>query len=240
MTPRTRVMLIVSPNNPTGSLITRDELARIAAIAAERDIAIVADEVFVDFELEDGALARAGRPLAERDALAFSLGGLSKSVGLPQLKLGWIAVSGPPALVGEALQRLEVICDTYLSVSAPVQVAAADLLRDGVVVRDAIARRIRANYAQLERTVRAAPSCSRLHADAGWYAVLQVPSFEPEEELVLDLLGREGVLIHPGYFFDFPRESFLVVSLLTPEEEFREGVARVVERFRARDRSDPR
>jgi aspartate/methionine/tyrosine aminotransferase len=240
MTPRTRAVLVVSPNNPTGSLISREELSPLASMCARRDIAIVADEVFVDFELDHGAFARAGRPAAQRDALAFSLGGLSKSVGLPQLKLGWIAVSGPPALVGEALQRLEVICDTYLSVSTPVQVGAADLLRDGTAVRDAIGRRIRANYAALGQMISAAPACTRLNADAGWYAVLQVPSFEPEEELVLDLLGRDGVLIHPGYFFDFPRESFLVVSLLTPEEQFRDGIGRVVERFRSSDRSFPR
>ena len=235
ITPRTRAVLVVSPNNPTGSLIAREEIARLASICAERDIAIVADEVFADYELEDGAVARAGRPLAARDALSFSLGGLSKSVGLPQLKLGWIAVSGPPALVGEALQRLEVICDTYLSVSTPVQVAAADLLRRGAVVRDEISRRLQANYAQLGRDVKAAPACNRLIAEAGWYAVLQVPSFEPEEELVLGLLSREGVLIHPGYFFDFPRESYLVVSLLTPEDAFREGITRVFEYFRRRD-----
>jgi alanine-synthesizing transaminase len=238
ITPRTRAVLVVSPNNPTGSLVAREEIARLASICAERAVAIIADEVFIDYELEAGAVARAGRPLAARGALAFSLGGLSKSVGLPQLKLGWIAVSGPPALVGEALQRLEVICDTYLSVATPVQVAAADLLRRGAMVRDEISRRVRANYARLGRELKAAPACNRLTAEAGWYAVLQVPSFEPEEELVLGLLSREGVLIHPGYFFDFPRESYLVVSLLTPEDTFSEGIARVTAHFSRGERPD--
>jgi alanine-synthesizing transaminase len=237
MTARTRAVLIVSPNNPTGSLISQEELDRLASTCAERGVAIVADEVFVDYELEEHAVSRAGRPLAIRNALSFSLGGLSKSVGLPQLKLGWIAVSGPPALVGEALERLEVICDAYLSVSTPVQVAAADLLRQGAVVRDEIARRVRSNYARLERAVQTAPACNRLRAEAGWYAVLQVPTLESEEELVLGLLGREGVLIHPGYFFDFPRESFLVVSLLTPEDVFAKGVSRVAGHFAGRERS---
>jgi len=237
MTSRTKMVLVVSPNNPTGSLIARDELARLASLCAPRDIAIVADEVFVDYELEDGAAAHAGRPLAVREALSFSLGGLSKSVGLPQLKLGWIGVSGPPALVGEALQRLEVICDTYLSVATPVQVAAADLLRRGAGVREEILRRVRANFAQLEREIKNVPACTRLTAEAGWYAVLQVPSFEPEEELVLGLLSREGVLVHPGYFFDFARESFLIVSVLTPEDAFREGIARVLDHFTRRERS---
>jgi alanine-synthesizing transaminase len=230
-------VLVVSPNNPTGSLISRGELTRLSSICAERQIAIIADEVFADYELEDGAVARAGRPSSARDALAFSLGGLSKSAGLPQVKLGWIAASGPPALVGEALQRLEVICDTYLSVATPVQMAAPDLLRRAAVVRDEILRRVRANSAQLERDVRNVPACTRLTAEAGWYAVLHVPSFEPEEELVLGLLSRDGVLIHPGYFFDFPRESFLVVSLLTPEQAFRDGISRVLEHFARRERS---
>lgn len=237
MTSRTRAVLVVSPNNPTGSLISRDDLARLAAICAERNVAIIADEVFADYELEDGAVARAGRPIAARNALSFSLGGLSKSVGLPQVKLGWIAASGPPALVGEALQRLEVICDTYLSVATPVQVAAADLLRRAVVVREEILRRVRANDAQLERDVKNVPACTRLTAEAGWYAVLHVPSFEPEEELVLGLLSRDGVLIHPGYFFDFPRESFLIVSLLTPAQDFRDGIARVLDHFAHHERS---
>jgi len=210
---------------------------RLASICAERNIAIVADEVFADYELEEGAVARAGRPSSVRDALSFSLGGLSKSAGLPQVKLGWIAASGPPALVGEALQRLEVICDTYLSVATPVQVAAADLLRRAAVVREEILSRVRANSAQLEREVKNVPACTRLTAEAGWYAVLHVPSFEPEEELVLGLLSREGVLIHPGYFFDFPRESFLIASLLTPEQAFRDGIARVLDHFARRERS---
>jgi alanine-synthesizing transaminase len=237
ITSRTRAVLVVSPNNPTGSLLAPLELDRLAAICADREMAIVADEVFVDYELEAGAVARAGRPLVAREALAFSLGGFSKSVGLPQLKLGWIVASGPPALVGEALQRLEVICDTYLSVATPVQVAAADILRRGAAVRDEISRRVRTNYARLEQNVKHEPTCSRLTAEAGWYAVLQVPSYQPEEELVLGLLSREGVLIHPGYFFDFPRESFLIVSLLTPEESFKEGVDRVLEHFTRASRS---
>jgi aspartate/methionine/tyrosine aminotransferase len=156
------------------------------------------------------------------------------------LQLGWIAVSGPPALVGEALQRLEIICDTYLSVSTPVQVAAADLLRRGAVVRDEISRRVRANYAQLGHDAQAAPACNRLTAEAGWYAVLQVPSFEPEEELVLGLLSREGVLIHPGYFFVFPRKFYLVVSLLTSEDAFRQGLTRIFDEFTGRDPSGRR
>jgi len=162
-----------------------------------------------------------------RDGLVFSLGGLSKSVGLPQVKLGWIAAGGADDEIGAALERLELICDTYLSVSTPVQAAAAELLSRGAVVRKQIQARIAANYRTLAEQIASVPSCTLLVADGGWYAVLQVPSIGSEEDLVVDLVG-DGVIVHPGYFFDFPRESFLVVSLLPVEREFADGVNRVL------------
>ncbi len=230
ITPRTRAILVVSPNNPTGSFVSAHELDRLAAICAARGIAIIADEVFADYELEPGAGSRAGRIAARGDVLWFALGGLSKSVGLPQVKLGWIAVGGPDRLADAALERLELLCDTYLAVSTPVQLAAAELLDRGAAVRAQIATRVVANYDALQAAVAGAPSCRVLRSEAGWSAVLQVPSFEPEEELVLRLLA-DGVLTHPGYFFDFPRESFLIVSLLLPEASFAAGVSRVLRHF---------
>ena len=230
ITPRTRAVLVVSPNNPTGSFVTADELDRLAAICAPRDIAIIADEVFADYELEPGAASRAGRVATRRDVLSFALGGLSKSAGLPQVKLGWMAVGGPDSLVAEALERLELVCDTYLSVSTPVQLAAAELLHRGAAVRSQIAVRIVANYRALHTAVAGAPSCRVLPSEGGWYAVLQVPSLESEEDLVLRLLA-DGVLTHPGYFFDFPRGSFLIVSLLPPDASFADGVSRVLRHF---------
>jgi alanine-synthesizing transaminase len=235
LTERTRAVLLVSPNNPTGSFVTRPELDRLADICGPRGIAIIADEVFADYELEPGAAARAGRLVghglqAVPDVLSFSLGGLSKSVGLPQAKLGWIAVGGPDRLVAGALERLELICDTYLAVSTPVQLAAAELLLHGAAVRSQITTRTVLNYRTLQRAVAAVPACRVLPAEGGWYGVLQVPSLESEEALVLCLLD-EGVLTHPGYFFDFPRESFLIVSLLPPEPAFADGVARVLRHF---------
>jgi len=160
----------------------------------------------------------------------FSLGGLSKSVGLPQVKLGWIAVSGPAAVVDDALERLEIVCDTYLSVSTPVQAGAAELLERGRPIRAQIQARAAANYRRLVERNAAAPACRVLRSEGGWYAVLQVPTFRSEEDLVLDLLMNDGVLAHPGYFFDFPRESYLVVSLIVPHEEFSEGVERLLSR----------
>ncbi len=228
--PRTRALLVVSPNNPTGSFISPDELDRLAAICAPLGVALIADEVFADYELEAGATASAGRPLARRDVLVFGLGGVSKSIGLPQVKLGWIAVAGPERIVSEALERLELVCDTYLSVSTPVQLAAAELLERGGAIRRQIAARIAANHGGLKALSAAAPSCRVLRASGGWSAVVQVPTLRSEEELVLDLLTRDGVLVHPGYFYDFPRASYLIVSLLTPEGPFATGVGRMLER----------
>ena len=231
LTPRTRAVLVVSPNNPTGSFVSGPELDRLAAVCAPQGIAIIADEVFADYEIEPGASRRAGRAAARRDVLSFALGGLSKSVGLPQVKLGWIAAGGPDALVDAALERLELVCDTYLAVSTPVQVAAADLLDRGAAIRSQIAARVATNYRELMSLGAGTPSCGVLRSDGGWYAVMQVPSLEPEEDLAVGLLTNERVLTHPGYFFDFPRESFLVLSLLPPEASFSDGIKRVLRRF---------
>ncbi len=229
--PRTRAVLIVSPNNPTGSFVGASELDRLASLCAPRGVAIVADEVFADYELEPGAAAAAGRVATRRDVLAFALGGLSKSVGLPQVKLGWMAVAGPDGLVGGALDRLEHIADTYLAVSTPVQVAAGALLDRGTAIRAQIVERVATNYRALRALGSRVPSCRVVRSGGGWYAVIQVPSLEPEEDLVVHLLTRDGVLAHPGYFFDFPRESFVVVSLLPPTSSFADGVERVLRHF---------
>ena len=230
VTPRTRALLVVSPNNPTGSFIMRDELDALAHLCARHGLAIVADEVFADYPLETAAAGSAARDVERSDVLTFALGGLSKSIGLPQLKLGWMVVAGPPAQRAAALQRLEHVCDTYLSVATPVQVAAAELLTRGASIRHAIQGRVRANYHALRAMADAVPSCRVLVAEGGWYSVLQVPTFESEDDLVLRLLDA-GVLTHPGYFFDFAHESFLVVSLLTPSDAFRDGLSRVLRHF---------
>jgi alanine-synthesizing transaminase len=231
MSPRTRAVLAVSPNNPTGSYLKRDELLAIERLCALHGAALVVDEVFADYPLPRGRAADVGNPLACRDALAFSLGGLSKTVGLPQAKLGWIAVGGPSALVTQALNRLEFVCDTYLSVSTPVQAAAAELLERGAPLRASIQTRVAANYRRLAEMSLGTPSVTLLDAEGGWSAVLRVPTLGSEEDLVLELLAAHGILVHPGYFFDFPRESFLVVSLLTPPPDFGDGVATILRHF---------
>ena len=214
---RIRAIIMISPNNPTGSVVTDAELDAVASIARDRGLALISDEVFADYPISGAEPASA---LRQDTALTFALGGLSKSVGLPQVKLGWIGVGGRPELVADALDRLETICDAYLSVSTPVQVAAPDLLKSGAVVRSQIQQRVRDNFAQLKMMASANPACAVLPVEAGWYAVMQIPALASEEAMVLDLLEQTGVLVHPGYFFDFEREAFVVISLLPDPHVF--------------------
>jgi aspartate/methionine/tyrosine aminotransferase len=218
---RMRAIIMINPNNPTGSVVTDAELDAVASIAYENDLALISDEVFADYPVSGGIPASA---LRQSTALTFALGGLSKSAGLPQVKLGWIGVGGPAGPVHDALDRLETICDAYLSVSTPVQAAAAELLSAGAAVRTQIQERVRDNFAQLTALAAANPACAVLPVHAGWYAVVQVPAVESEDAIVLDLLDHCGVLVHPGYFFDFEREAFLVVSLLPETQVFTSAV----------------
>ncbi len=230
-TEHTRAILAVTPNNPTGAVLIAADADELVERCARRDAALIVDEVFCDYPLH-GPLDEPPA-LASPDCLVFRLGGLSKTIGLPQVKLGWIAVQGPDALVAEALDRLELICDTYLSVSTPAQGAAPGLLSKGVVVRDNILARIRGNYAFLLTALPSSSGAAVLPADGGWSAVLRVPATRSEETLVLDLLERDRVVVHPGYFFDFPHEAFLVLSLLPQPELFARGVRAIAERVDA-------
>ena len=214
---RVRAIIMISPNNPTGSVVTRDELDAVATIARDHDLAIISDEVFADYAMGTG---RPTSALGQEHALTFALGGLSKSAGLPQVKLGWIAIGGPRALVDNAMERLETICDAYLSVSTSAQIAVSDLLKMGTPVRAQIQERVRGNYQRLLERAAAQPECAVLPVEAGWYAVVQIPNLASEETVVLELLDSVGVLVHPGYFFDFDREAFLVVSLLPRPDVF--------------------
>lgn len=212
-----RAIIMVSPNNPTGSVVKIDEILAIASLSREHEAALIADEVFADYPIDIAAVPGV---LAQQEALTFALGGLSKSIGLPQAKLGWIAVGGPPQLAREALDRLETICDAYLSVSTPVQVAAPELLKRGARTRTQILTRVRHNRAVLASTAASHPACTVLPVEAGWYAIVQVPAVQSEESLVLELLNGAGILVHPGYFFDFEREAYLVLSLLPEPDLF--------------------
>jgi alanine-synthesizing transaminase len=222
----TRALLLVSPNNPTGSYVSVREMEHIVTICRDRRWAIVADEVFAEYVLD------AERPPTEMsrgaDVLSFTLGGASKSLGLPQVKLAWMLAGGPRPIRAASLSALELIADTFLSVSTPVQVAAPDLLRRSADIRGAIHSRVRRNLAQAREVTRRYPSCDLLRTEGGWSTVVRVPATRGEERLVLDLVQQEHVLVHPGFFFDFPHEAFLVVSLLPPEDVFADAFDRVL------------
>ncbi len=238
VTPRTRAVVVVSPNNPTGSYLEREEAEALRAACLERGLALVSDEVFDDFALREDP-RRAKSLFTDLGPLVLCLGGLSKSCGLPQLKLGWMAVGGPRKSREEALARLEIVADTYLSVGTPVQVAAAGLLARLPALQAPIAARVRGNLDALRRAVGTEAPLTLLDVEGGWSAVLHVPSTRTEEDWVALLLDEDGVLVHPGFFFDFPREAYLVLSLLPEPAVFREGVARLVARVARAAASGP-
>ena len=223
-----RAVLAVSPNNPTGSFVTASEFEHIAAVCRARGLALIVDEVFGRYPMSGDQRGPSVLARPPDDVLTCVLGGLSKAAGLPQLKLGWLVVAGPDSLVEEALARLELICDTYLQVATPVQHAAATLLQAGGSIATQIAQRVRANYGYLSRLSARYPTVTLLPTEGGWYAVLQVPGGRSEEELVLEILEHDHVLVQPGYFFDFPRESFLVVSLLPEPTVFEAAIGWVL------------
>ena len=228
VTDRTKAILAVNPNNPTGSYLTARELAAIEAAAPA--LPLIGDEVFWDYPLDQAPADRVS-VLARERGLVFSLGGLSKSAGLPQVKLGWIAMGGDPARVAEAREKLERIADTYLSVSTPVQVAARALIEAGAGVRAQILSRAARNLASLRGLVERHPALNLLRTEGGWSAVVRVPATRPEEDLVVALVEEDGVLVHPGYFFDFEREAYIIVSLIVRPDEFDRGVSAIAGRF---------
>jgi aspartate/methionine/tyrosine aminotransferase len=224
--PRTRAILVVSPNNPTGSYVKKDELRALAAT----ELPIVSDEVFARYPLADDPRRASSALEAAREAsLVFAMGGLSKLAALPQMKLAWTCVEGRDArVVADALARLELVADSFLSVGTPVQRALPALLATRATAEDAVRARTRRNLEVLRATLGQGSPASLLKCEGGWYATLRLPATRTEEDWVLGLLDAHGVHAHPGHFFDFPSEAFVVVSLLTPEATFAEGVARLV------------
>ncbi len=225
ITPRTRAIAVVNPNNPTGSFLKLDELAALDRLCAAHSLALLSDEVFSDYAFAPDP-HRAETAAGPRESLTFVLSGLSKVAGLPQMKLGWIAVQGPAALRQPALDRLEWIADAYLSPSAPVQCAAPDLLRLGRSIRASIAQRTARNTAAARQRFAGNSPFRVLNSEGGWYAVIEAPRIRTEEDWTLELLNN-GTLVQPGYFFDFDREAYLVVSSLAKEEIFDQGLARI-------------
>ena len=227
VTTKTVAFVLVHPNNPAGSFVKAPELARVNALCAEHHLALICDEVFLDYAVSHETAPPASLVMNDQ-SLTFVLSGLSKVCALPQMKLGWIHVNGAEALRAEAMARLEFISDTYLSVGTPVQHAAEKMLALRHGRQQQIRLRIATNEACLRANCRDRQSCQVLLREGGWYAVLAIPAEISEEDLAVDLLQQENVFVHPGYFFDFPTSGFLVLSLLTPPEIFSEGVGRVM------------
>jgi alanine-synthesizing transaminase len=230
ITPRARAAIIVHPNNPTGHYAKSHEQSQLSSICAENNLAIIADEVFLDFPVQG---TPANSFAAQSAALTFTLSGLSKLCGLPQMKSAWIALSGTDKLKHEARQRLEVIADSYLSMNAPIQRALPVLLNTRAPFQSQLLARVRANLAAIDEKLALQNVCSRLTFDAGWNVVLRVPATRSGEDLALDLLQKQGILVHPGHFYDFSQEGFLVLSLIAREEDFAEGTCRLLSFFSA-------
>ncbi len=223
--PRCRAVILVHPNNPTGSFVSVQEVSALNTFCRDYNTALIVDEVFLDY-------AHDGEPRASfvgnADALTFTLSGISKISALPQMKLSWVITSGPENLVAEAGARLEIIADTYLSMNAPVQLAAPVFLEQRRQIQPILRDRLRTNLAELDRQLVAHPACTRLLVDGGWYVVLRVPIVDSDEELAIRLLRLAHVSVHPGHFYDFSGEGHLVLSLITTPDSFREGVARIL------------
>jgi alanine-synthesizing transaminase len=247
MTPRTRGIIVVNPNNPTGHYVKPDELATLNDICAKRGMALIADEVFLDFSYAESTVRRdavknprarvavAGRKpqslATNSPTLTFTMSGLSKISGLPQMKAAWLVTSGPAELKTSALERLEVIADTYLSMNSPIQLAIPEFLDQRHGFQKQITTRVRRNVVELDRQLTNKKSCTRLEIEGGWYALLRVPATRSDDDLAVDLLTSKGIYVHPGHFYDFQTDGYLIVSLIIQEREFAEAIRRLLSAF---------
>ncbi len=246
VTSRTRGVVIVHPNNPTGSYVRPEELGPLNQFCRSHGLALIVDEVFLDYRLDGlenaAELRSTGQPKAavptysrqcpsfawNEDVLTFTLSGLSKISALPQMKVAWVLTSGPEDIANAAMARLEVIADTYLSMNAPIQWALPALLQQRGEIQTQLMARVMANLVELDRQLATQQSCQRLKIEGGWYAVLRVPVTRSDEELAIELVRGKSVLVHPGHFYDFEGDGYLVLSLITAENDFAEGIGRLL------------
>jgi len=226
VTERTRGFVVVHPNNPTGSYVHPQEQEALNCFCRKHGLALIADEVFLDYD-HNRATQRSF--VANQDVLTFTLSGVSKISALPQMKVAWIATSGPAVEVEAAQARLEVIADTYLSMNAPIQWATSALLEQRKSIQQQLLDRALGNLAELDRQLATQKTCQRLSVEGGWYAILRVPVTQTDEELAVDLLRRKFVLVHPGHFYDFPSDGYLVLSLITAQDDFADGIKRLLQ-----------
>ena len=226
LTDRTRAVLLVHPNNPTGCYVKPQEMKRLNDFCSEHGLALIADEVFLDYPLSD---ERRTTFAANDKVLTFTLSGLSKIAALPQMKVAWVATTGPESLVRPALDRLEIIADTYLSLNSPTQWAFPKLFEQRRSLQPQLLRRTKDNWAFLNSVVKGSSVCELLEAEGGWYAVVRFSRACPDENLAIELLQKAKVLVHPGHFYDFPSDGYLVLSLITPPNDFQQGISRLSE-----------
>lgn len=248
VTERTRGVVVVHPNNPTGSYVRAEEMGPLNEFCRAHGLALIVDEVFLDYALPETPvnaveLSATGQPVPDvpsffstapsfaknQSVLTFTLSGLSKISALPQMKVAWVVTSGPDDEVAAAMARLEIIADTYLSMNAPVQWALPVLLQQRKSIQAQLIERVRGNLAELDRQLAGQKACQRLIVEGGWYAVLRVPVTRSDEELAIELVREKSVLVHPGHFYDFESEGYLVLSLISPEEDFAQGIQRLLE-----------
>jgi len=248
----TRGVVVVHPNNPTGSYVHAEEAGMLNSFCRERGLAVIVDEVFLDYGLKTSgaktsaqeetnhgaALPRIGQGdglqgsfAGNQEVLTFTLSGLSKVAALPQMKVAWVVTSGPRELQAAALGRLEVIADTYLSMNAPIQWAVPTLLEQRKSVRSQLLQRVTENLREMDRQLAGQTNCQRLCVEGGWYAVLRVPVTRSDEELAIELVREKAVLVHPGHFYDFPKDGYLVLSLITPRADFASGFAAALDKL---------
>ena len=225
ITATSRAIVLIHPHNPAGMFIKMDEFQKIEEIARQRDVALIVDEVFVEFRFDEDS-DRSVPTTRSGNALTFTLNGISKMLGLPQMKLGWIVLSGERRATREAGERLEILCDTFLSVNTPAQLSLPRLLEICTPVQESIRQHVRSNYRLLEELTLSTP-CSILSAEGGWSGVIRLPKTRTDEEWGLEFLQEIGVLVQPGYFFDFEEDGLVVVSLLVKEDIFRDGITRL-------------
>jgi alanine-synthesizing transaminase len=223
----TRAIVLVSPHNPTGALLSGEELAAITRIASERSLPLIVDEVFIDYSFSGSHPTASTAGIT--DTLTFTLNGLSKFAGLPQMKLGWVVLSGAAEIRREAAERLEILCDTFLSVNTPVQTALPALMEIGSEVQKLILDRVKGNYRRLGDVFGKDSPCSVLSCHAGWYAILRLPNIKTDEQWALALLEKCGVSVFPGYFFEMENNETVVLSLLPEPKLFSEGILLIAE-----------
>ena len=221
ISPRTRGVIVVNPNNPTGQYVKNAEAEKLNEICSDRQIALVADEVFLNFSHGNAVPVSFA---ANSSALTFTMSGISKISGLPQMKAAWLTVSGPEKLRKEAKARLEVVADTYLTMNTPVQLAMPQFLELRAGFQKQLMARVKENLHELDRQLFSQEACNRLEIEGGWYVVLRIPATKSDEDFATELLQKYSVYVHPGHFFDFPSEGSLVVSLIAPEQDFTEGI----------------